>query len=153
MNSLREDLYSTALHSIGNAIRDLRRPTGQGTASGPFGMTTKLTYTTRTEQDRLLVTEDLIGSAFVLAQTYLKRLQTLPPKADDIEAVANYWKHRNQWDLSREPKSNQKKTIDAVRKWVAEPSLTPGELSDLAEKALGQPFDVDALLSAMTCKP
>lgn len=154
MNTCREDLYYIALQSIENAIRDLSRPTGRGTATGPSGVTTELTtYSTQTEQDRLLVTEDLIGSAFVLAQTYLRQSQTRPPKAEAIEAVANYWKHRNEWDLSGTPKGNQRATIEAIRKWVAELSLTPGELIVLTEKALGQRFSVDALWSAMTCKP
>jgi hypothetical protein len=153
MNTGREELYYTTLQSIGNAIADLRRPTGQGTASGPLGVTTKLTYTTRTEPDRLLVTEDLIGSAFVLAHTYFQHSPTLPSKANDIRAVANYWKHRDEWDLSSEPTGAQKRTIEAVKKWVAEPSLAPGELSELAEKALGQPFCVDALWSAMISRP
>jgi hypothetical protein len=43
--------------------------------------------------------------------------------------------------------------MEAVRKWMAKLSLTPGELSELAEKALGQPFDVDALWAAMICEP
>ena len=152
MNTCREDLYYIALQSIEKAIGDLSRPTGRGTSTWPFGVELT-TYSTQTEEDRLLVTEDLIGSAFVLAQTYLRRSQTRPPKAEAIGAVANYWKHRNEWDLSGTLKGNQKATIEAVREWVAELSLTPGELSVLAEKALGRPFSVDALWSAMICKP
>jgi hypothetical protein len=141
----------TALKSIGSAIRDLGRPTGLATEFGPFGVRTKYTYTPQTDQDRLVVTEDLIGSAFVLAQTYIKGLPQQPSKACNILHVANYWKHRDEWDVTWTPKNPQQKvTIDAVRALGAVPPVKPGQLTALAENVLNRPFDIDALWTAIT---
>lgn len=149
--STSRDLVYTALQSIGSAIRDLGRPTGRGTEFSSLGERTEFTYITQTEQDRLVVTEDLIGFAFVLAQTYMKALAQPPSKACNILHIANYWKHRDEWEATWTPKTGrQKVTIDAVRALGAAPPVKPGQLTALAEKVLNQPFDVDALWTAIT---
>lgn len=153
MNTTR-DLVYTALIAIGNAIKDLGRPTGLATEFSLFGERTEFTYTTKTKQDRLVVTEDLIGAAFVLAQTYLKGLHQHPPKGCNIQHVANYWKHRDEWNATWTPKNRQQgKTIAAVKKLEAAPPVKPGQLTALAENVLNQPFSVDALWTAITFKP
>ena len=145
------DLVYTALRYIGSAIKELRQPTGLGTEFGPFGERTEFTYATRTEQEHLEVTEDLIGAAFVLAQTYIKGLPHQTTKMRSILNVSNYWKHRDEWGKDWTPKNEgQRRTIDAVKALGAKPPVKPGQLAALAKNVLNQPFDIDALWIAIT---
>jgi hypothetical protein len=146
-----------ALKSIEEAIRDLARPIGTGTEFSPGGSFSRSNYRVGEHQrgynpddpDVVAVREDLIGAAFVIVQTHAAN----KPKTQllrKIQHVANYWKHRDQWDSAWEPENElQKRTIDGVCELGACPPVTLGQLERLAEAALGQRFDADTLWNAV----
>ena len=148
-----------SLQAIGRAIRDLSRPTGTTTSFGPHGTSVEDLYPIgrhagenwgkppRLWPEVIAVTEALIGAAFAVAQAYLKTKAPRPPKAGDIDAVANYWKHRDEWRLpwadgTKDPHALTEATIMRLG---ATPPVKPGQLEELAQAVLGRPFDVDAL--------
>ena len=97
------------------------------------------------------LTEALIGAAFVIAQEHIGKPQL--GVHSDINTVANFWKHRDEWglDWGNAPKPNGKRltTKEAVENMgetapmIANRSV--GQLRRLAEKALGKPFTTRAL--------
>jgi len=155
-----------SLQAIGRAIRDLSRPTGTTTSFGPHGTSVEDLYPIgrhagenwgkppRLWPEVIAVTEALIGAAFAVAQAHLKTKAPRPPRAADIDAVANYWKHRDEWgppwgsgpeDPDRWP------TVAAIKRLGEKPPVRLGQLEQLAQAVLGRPFfDVDALWSAIS---
>ena len=141
-----------ALDAIGGAIRYLREPTGTIIEFGVFGSSWSDTYSTATEEQRLVVTEDLIGAAFVISQTWINATKKQGKGGlSAVEHVANYWKHRDTWGEEWGPENNPmaRKTIDAVKKLGATPPVKPGQLSSLAKAVLDKPFSVGALWDAI----
>jgi hypothetical protein len=137
-----------ALESIGRAIRDLDKPRGTVQIFDGFGgVRVEDDYRTETPAEKLAVTEDLIGAAFVLAQTYTHGKGGAPFEA--IRTVANYWKHRDQWDARWSEIGPNVGTIRAVKTLGLAPPVAVGQLSTLAEWALCVRFDVDALRRAI----
>jgi hypothetical protein len=155
-----------ALQSIGRAIKDLWKPTGTLTVSGPIlgGMSVDtyavggVTPTSASDPrfgkpprmwpEVIAVTEALIGSAFAVAQAYLKTLATRPKRADDIDGVANYWKHRDEWGppWSTGTGSPHANTLAAIGRLGASPPVAPGQLQQLCNAVLLSPaYDPDAL--------
>lgn len=133
-----------ALESIGRAIAELSRPTGTSVSSDYLGNTHQVhTYPVETGLEKLLVTEDLIGAAFVLAQTHIgSRTGT---KLDEVRVVANYWKHRDGWDAQWTVTNSNKPTVPALALLGFTAPTVSGQLTQIAEKVLGGPFDVNTL--------
>ena len=147
-NTQNPYLVNVALRALGGAIRDLGRPTGTVRETGPYGSESRFEYSTQSPAERLEVTEDLIGAAFVLAQTYI-RIAKKPnsPTVANVLHVANYWKHRDTWDTNWMPgrMKMEKDTISGVRALGAAPPVTLGQLTKLAETVLDGGFDVEML--------
>jgi hypothetical protein len=79
-----------------------------------------------------------------------------PSKAADIDAVANYWKRRDEWgppwgNGPEDPtKGLAKRTVDAVTKLGATPPVLPGQLEKLALAVIGGPaFGAHALWAVL----
>lgn len=158
------DAAHVALQSIGRAISDLSKPIGIGIETSPLGTVTQDFYPTglRTPQmlgspphmwpEVIAVTEALIGAAFVVAQAHLKATGVSRP---DIEGVANYWKHRDEWGhpWGSGTGSPWKSTLNTITKLKAIPPVVPGQMRQLANAALGATpdavFDVDLLWAAI----
>jgi len=136
-----------ALESIGRAIADLDRPTGSITDVGTYGTSERESYRPIAERDA--VREDLIGAAFTIAQTYLASIKAKTPTQQSVCTVANYWKHRDQWDAQWNPNGSNTVTINAVRAMGEAPPISPGQLTRLAENALGRPFSTGALSAVL----
>jgi len=95
----------------------------------------------------IAVTEALIGSALVVAQTHLKATGKQSPKAADIEHLANYWKHRDEWGPpwglgDEQPRHG---SLTAITRLGATPPVGPGQLEHMVANVLGQPFDAEVL--------
>jgi hypothetical protein len=150
-----------AIVSIANAIRDLARPTATVTETGPLGSITRSLYSVgehrdsynRDDPEVVAVREDLIGAAFAIAQTHAATNKKATERLKNIRHVANYWKHRDDWDPQWTPKKGQENTIAGIRALHGEASVRLGQLEELAEVALGAPFDADKLWDAITETP
>jgi hypothetical protein len=97
------------------------------------------------------VTEALIGSALVVAQTHVKGTGRTSRAIEDICHIANYWKHRDEWCApwasgARAPNAN---TLAAISRLGATPPVVLGQLTQLVDAVLGSPFDVEALWRAI----
>jgi hypothetical protein len=135
-----------ALQGIDAAIKGVHAPTGTIYEFSPVGNEVRSTYR-GTQQELEEVVEDLIGVAFALAQTHLKAKKK--PNAG-VEAVANYWKHRDQWDPSWSNGTQQQlSTMAAIRRLGGSPPMAVGQLKSLAKTVLGVPFSGDALWEAI----
>ncbi len=133
------------------------------TTTTEFGMSSEAVYpvgqdTTfrvglppRFRPEAVAVTEALIGSAFAVAQAYLQTKPAWPLTGRYVNDVANYWKHRDEWGppWSTGNGSPHFHTLNAITKLGIMPPVVPGQLQALAQAALGRPFDVDALWSAI----
>ncbi len=154
VNYPNDQLVWVALEAIGGAIRDLHQPRGRAIVTDVFGEQVKDIYATDTSDQLLEVTEDLIGAAFVLAQTWITatRKKALSATAENVLHVANYWKHRDTWDVNWIPGKNRIEagTIAAVRALGAAPPTVLRQLTSLAEAALKQRFSVEALWAAIS---
>lgn len=152
MHTPLPELTRVALDSIGRALQDLRRPTGRVTEASPYGERTYETFVTDTEDELLLVTEDLVGAAFVVAQTYMKatsKRSAWSVERRKIDHISNYWKHRDEWDSTWTKTGKNRETIDAVMDMGALPPVKPGQLMELATAALGARFTTDSLWSKL----
>ncbi len=156
-----------ALSLIGRAIHDLSKPRGERASTSGTGIMgglfTEDIYATgcappglRGEPPRLWpevidVTEALIGSALVVAQAHLVATRSPSAKAQDLEHVANYWKHRGDWGApwGSGLGAPHAKTLAAIQRLVATPPVARGQLRSLVETVLGKPFDVDVLWDAI----
>jgi hypothetical protein len=153
-----------ALMSIGHAIRDLSKPRAGLTTTNEFGSSTEDIYATGPAPkdswgkpphlwpEMIDVTEALIGSALVVAQAYIVTTRKKSKETDDINHVANYWKHRGDWGppWGSGPGAPHAPTLAAVQRLGAAPPLARGQLQDLIETVLGRPFDVNALWHAIS---
>lgn len=137
-----------ALESIGRAIGELGKQTGTTTEMGVLG-TTRNTYRTDQGEERELVTEALIGAAFAVAQTHVASVRPKTAAQQAVCHVANYWKHRDQWDGQWSIDRWNRDTVEAIRKLGASPPVVPGQLTRLAQAVLGQPFDWHSLWAAL----
>lgn len=155
-----------ALQSIERAIKDLWRPTGTVTTSNEFGSSVEDAYPIgRHTRDRwgqpprmwpevIAVTEALIGSAFAVAQAYLKTKpahMAATQQMQDIEHVANYWKHRDEWGppWGTGIENPRPGTLAAITRLGATPPIRPGQMVELAQVALGAQFDAEAVWRAI----
>jgi len=135
-----------ALQAIDAAIAKAGAPTGTTYVFSPEGMTEGRTYRGTATELREVV-EDLIGAAFAIAQTHLKGVKRTNA---DVEALANYWKHRDEWDDTWTPVNNlQMKTMTEVRRLGAKPPVRLGQLETLAAAVLGGMFSGEALWHAI----
>ena len=152
-----------ALESIDRAIRQLSEPTGSQEEYGP----TKLVYggpptpTYRAgnhlrgifnpnDPEVVKVREALIGSAFAVAQAHAV-LAPINPGLANVRHVANYWKHRDQWDQAWASGSHvQQATMAAMRALGASPPVALGQLEALVRVVLGCPFEAGALWRAIS---
>jgi hypothetical protein len=140
-----------ALDFIGQAIARLREPTGTRTTIGPptYGPSVDNAYAYKTDEEFLEVRDDLIGAAFVIAQTYIAG-KTWTPTMHNVNHVANYWKHRDDWDAAwSQGNRQQRTTMDEVKALGAAPPVHPGQVAALAQAVLGGPFGWDALWRAI----
>jgi hypothetical protein len=147
-----------ALRAIGEALGSLRKPDGKLEVvwpsplgeDGDFIESTEYTFAPQTpveQRHRVTVEEGLIGAAIALAQTYLDAKGASGRSAVqwNLWHVANYWKHRGTSGLNAK---TQAKVIALGATQPLVPAM-PGELLKVAGAALGQPFDVGALWSAI----
>jgi hypothetical protein len=138
-----------ALESIGRAISSLSTATGTITEISPYGNATRITHRTDPGVERDTVREALIGAAFALAQAHLVAVNPKNAAQQAVCHVANYWKHRDQWDAQWTASGPNAGTINAVRSMGAAPPTALGQLTQLAEVALGGPFTWEALWRAI----
>jgi hypothetical protein len=151
-----------ALQSIGRAIEDLSKPIGTGTTTSAFGSLVEDIYRIgpqpqglrgvppHTWPEVIAVTEALIGAAFAVAQAHLR---ATGKRNQNIDGVANYWKHRDEWcqpwgSGTEQPRAG---TLQAITTLGATPPIVPGQLQRLASSALGgAAFDVELLWAEVT---
>lgn len=152
-----------AIESIERAIRDLERPTGTVEEYGPgklvYGGGGRSVYRAGEHPDGVFnprdpevvkVREALIGAAFTVAQAHAAYVKAPSATLENIRHVANYWKHRDEWDATWTPNNRgQQVTIPKIIALGASPPVVPGQLDALATKVLGQWFDADALWNAI----
>jgi hypothetical protein len=137
-----------ALTSIQEAMTALRRPTGTveefgGAVHGP-----RDTYRYQTTEELAEVTDDLIGAAFAVAQSYIsKNKKSWTPTMTNINHVANYWKHRDQWGPTWA--NAWKDTLAGVQALGATAPVYAGQVKNLAGACLGADFDADRLWQAI----
>jgi hypothetical protein len=153
-----------ALCLIGQAIADLSKPIGTGTTTTELGSLADDMYRIgqnspqragvppRLWPEVIAVTEALIGAAFVVAQTHINAIRKHSATIDDINHVANYWKHRDDWHApwGTGAEAPRKATLAAVHRLGATAPVAPGQLQALAERVLGRPFEVEALWAAIS---
>jgi hypothetical protein len=175
---LKAQIVREALRGIGQAVERLSRPTSvmqvvdPGTAHVnpdpnqlPDGI--YATYALGiNDHDRagvpprlwpevIEVSEALLGAAFVVAQEHLGNATTAQVH-HDIDHLANYWKHRGEW--GGQWQSAHRHTLAGIKalNGGSVPSSSPvavGMLSELAAKALKQPFTTEALWAAIADLP
>jgi hypothetical protein len=153
---LKAQVVREALRGIGQAIEGLSRPTGShaayvldGNESGRAGLPPRLC------PEIVEVTEALMGAAFVIAQEHVGNAATAQLHLD-IEHVANYWRHRVDW--GGQWQSAHRRTLAGIKSLSGGnlPVRSPvevGLLTELAEKALKQPFSPQALWDAIADVP
>jgi hypothetical protein len=62
--------------------------------------------------------------------------------------VANYWKHRDEWNAQWTGKANPR-TVEPIKRLGAQPPVGPGQLESLVAAVLGEKFGADALWKAI----
>jgi hypothetical protein len=150
---LKAQVVREALRGIGRAIERLSRPTGSHAGYVPDGNGAGLPPPVCPEI--VEVTEALMGAAFVIAQEHVGNAATAQLHLD-IEHVANYWRHRVDW--GGQWQSAHRRTLAGIKSLSGGnlPAKSPvevGLLSELAEKALKQPFSPQALWDAIADVP
>jgi len=137
-----------ALDGIDIALRKIFEPTGIISETGPQGTEQRHTYRVNTDQEKEAVREALIGAAFVVGQTFLRMVPQWTATMSNINHVANYWKHRDDWDAAwAHPRIHL--TAQAVRALGASPPVQLGQLTQLARTVLGGSFDTIVLWSKL----
>ncbi len=155
----RPDPPRVALLALEHAIQILWQSTGHTTKlDGPF-QTELDHYRTgpmRPEQhgvpprlwpEVLTVTEDLLGASFVVAQTFLLGIpqDALTPRQRGVIHVANYWKHRSEWNDSWDESGENRRTIPAIRALGASPPVKVGQMESLVQTVLRGHYSAEAL--------
>ena len=97
-----------------------------------------------------------MGAAFVVAQAHLRTTNRDNRETRKVHAVANYWKHRDEWpdDWQSGMKGISVGTAAAVCWLGAKPPVARGQMTALVERVLGCPgFDPHRLFSLLEEEP